>query len=77
MVHLKLKGVNWVENIPNYMTVLNELASEEFGRHSPFKIYYGCISNFKSRFTMEHNSLRRYKFQFSYIFKNPEVIGSY
>ena len=28
-VHLKSKGVNWVENIPNYIRVLNKLAREE------------------------------------------------
>ena len=57
MVHLKPKGVNWVENIPNYMRVLNELVRKELGCHSPFEIYYGCISNFVSRFNLEHNSL--------------------
>ena len=28
MVNLKDKGLNWVYNIPNYMTVLNELHME-------------------------------------------------
>ena len=56
MVHLKLKGVNWVEDIPNYMRVLNELAREDLGWCSPFEIYYGRISNFVSRFNLEHNS---------------------
>ena len=31
MVKLKNKGVGWVENSPNYMRVLNELAREELG----------------------------------------------
>ena len=56
MVHLKSKGVNWVGNIPNYMRVLNKFAREELVCRSPFKIYYGCISNFVSRFNLEHNS---------------------
>ena len=56
MVHLKLKCVNWVENVSNYMKVLNELAREELRWRSPFEIYYGRISNFLSRFNLEHNS---------------------
>ena len=56
MVHLKSKGANWVENIPNYIRVLNELAREELGWRSPFEIYYGRISNFVSRFNLEYNS---------------------
>ena len=28
MVKVKNKGVNWVENLPNYMRVLNELTRE-------------------------------------------------
>ena len=39
------------------MKVLNELAREEFRWRSPFEIYYGRISNFLSRFNLEHNSL--------------------
>ena len=31
MVKLKNKGANWVENLPNYTPVLNELAREEPG----------------------------------------------
>ena len=46
MVKLKNKGVNWVENLPNYMRVLNELAREELGWQSPFEVYYGRKSNF-------------------------------
>ena len=46
MVKLKNKGVNWVENLPNYMPVLNELAWEELGWHSAFEVYYGRKSNF-------------------------------
>ena len=41
----KLKN-NWVENLPNYMRVLNELAREELGWQSPFEVYYGRKSNF-------------------------------
>ena len=55
MAHLKSKGINWVEHIPNYMRVLNELASEELRWRSPFEIYYGLISNFVSTFNLEHN----------------------
>ena len=39
------------------MKVLNELAREELRWRSPFEIYYGRISNFLSRFNLEHNSL--------------------
>ena len=46
MVKLKNKGVNWVENLPNYMRVLNESAREELGWQSPFEVYYGRKSNF-------------------------------
>ena len=46
MVKLKNKGVNWVENVANYMRVLNELAREELGWQSPFEVYYGRKSNF-------------------------------
>ena len=28
MVKLKSKGINWVEDLPNYMRVLNELTRE-------------------------------------------------
>ena len=69
MVHQKSKGVNWVENIPNYMRVLDELAREELGWRSHFEIYYGRISNSVSRFNLEHNTSRG--------FNNSEVIGSY
>ena len=31
MVHLKSKGVNWVENIPNYMAVLYKVTREQLG----------------------------------------------
>ena len=31
MVHLKSKGANWVENIPNYMAVLYKVAREQLG----------------------------------------------
>ena len=61
MVHLKSKGVNWVENIPNYMAVLYKVAREQLGWCSPFEIYYGCISNFVSRFNLEHNPASNYK----------------
>ena len=60
MVHLKSKGVNWVENILNYMRVLNELAREELGRRSSFEVYYGRISKLDSRLSLS----RRCKFQF-------------
>ena len=40
----KLKN-NWVENLPNYMRVLNELAREELGWQSPFEVYYGRKSH--------------------------------
>ena len=56
MVHLKFKGVNWVENVPNYMRVLNELAREELRWGNPFEIYYGRISHVLSRFNLELNS---------------------
>ena len=46
MVKLKNKGVNWVENLPNYMRVLNEFAREEVGWQSPFEVYYERKSNF-------------------------------
>ena len=38
MVKLKNKGVNWVENLPNYMRVLNELTRENLGWQSPFEV---------------------------------------
>ena len=42
MVKLKYKGVNWVENLPKYMPVLNKLAREELGweKKSRFEVYY-------------------------------------
>ena len=43
---LKNKGVNWVENLPNYMRVLNELTRENLGWQSPFEVYYGRKLNF-------------------------------
>ena len=46
MVKLKNKVVNWVENLPNYMRVLNESAREELAWQSPFEVYYGRKSNF-------------------------------
>lgn len=46
MVKLSTKGVNWVENLNNYMRVLNEQAREELGWKSPFEIYYGRGSNY-------------------------------
>ena len=46
MVKLKNKAVDWVENLPNYMRVLNELAREELGWHSPFEVRYRRKSNF-------------------------------
>ena len=35
---VKLK-TNWVENVPNNMRVLNELAREELGWQSLFEVY--------------------------------------
>ena len=46
MVKLKNKGVNWVENLRNYMRILNELGRKELGLQSPFEVYYGRKSNF-------------------------------
>ena len=46
MVKLKNKGANWVENLPNYKPVLNELAREEPGWQSLFEVYDGRKSNF-------------------------------
>lgn len=37
MVKLKYKDVNWVENLPKYMQVLNELAREKLGWKSRLK----------------------------------------
>ena len=45
IVNLKSKGINWVEHLPNYMRVLNDLAREELGWCSPFEIYYGRVSD--------------------------------
>ena len=56
MVHLKLKGVNWVENVPNHTRVLNELAREELRWGNPLEIYYGRISHVVTRFNLELNS---------------------
>ena len=36
MVKLKNKGVNWVENLPNYVRVLNGLVREKLGWKSLF-----------------------------------------
>ena len=52
MEKLKNKGVNWIENLPNYMRVLNELARENLGWQSPFEVYYGRKSNFVVTFHM-------------------------
>ena len=46
MVKLKNKCVNWVQNLPNCMRVLNELAQDELGWQSPFEVYYGRKSSF-------------------------------
>ena len=56
MFHLNSKDVNWIENIPNYLRVLQELAREELGSRSLPEIYYERILNFESRFNLEHNS---------------------
>ena len=56
MFHLNSKDVNWIENIPNYLRVLQELAREELGSRSLPEIYYERILNFVSRFNLEHNS---------------------
>ena len=45
MVKLKYKDVNWVENLPKYMQVLNELAREKLGWKSRFEVYYKRKSN--------------------------------
>ena len=42
---VKLK-TNWVENVPNNMRVLNELAREELGWQSLFEVYWRRKSNF-------------------------------
>ena len=41
MVNLKHKGVNWVENLPNYVRVLNKSARQEVGRCSLLKCTMG------------------------------------
>lgn len=46
MVNLKHKGINWAENLPNYVRILNKSAREELGWCSPFEIYYAQVSNF-------------------------------
>ena len=45
MIKLGKKGVNWVQILPNYMRVLNELAREELSWKSPFEVYYSRITN--------------------------------
>ena len=49
LVKLKSKGVNWVENLLNYMQVLNVLAREMLRLESPFEVYYGRKSNVASK----------------------------
>ena len=55
MVKLKRKGANWLQNLPSYMTTLNELAREELGWKSSFKVYFGRQSNYvrKAAFSEE------------------------
>ena len=57
IVNLKSKGVNWVEHLPNYMRVLNDLAREELGWRSPFKIYYSRASNFIKKDNIEEGGI--------------------
>ena len=52
MVSLKDKWVNWVENLPNYVRFLNELARDELGWRSTFEIYYGRVLNFVKKFNI-------------------------
>ena len=61
MVSLKDKWVNWVENLPNYVRFLNELARDELGWRSPFEIYYGRVLNFvkKIQYCYRRNSRAR------------------
>ena len=53
----KSKGVNWVEHLPNYMRVLNDLAREELGWRSPFETYYRRVSNFIKKDNIENNGI--------------------
>ena len=45
MIKLRKKGVNWVQNLPSYMRVLNEYSREELSWKSPFEVYYGRMPN--------------------------------
>ena len=45
MIKLRKKGVKWVQNLPSYMRVLNELARKKLPWKSPFEVYYGRIPN--------------------------------
>ena len=40
------RGVNWVEQLPNYQRVLNQGAREELGWLNSFQVYYVRYSNF-------------------------------
>ena len=45
------------------MAVLYKVAREQLGWCNSFEIYYGCISNFVSRFNLEHNPADNYMFK--------------
>ena len=45
MIKLGKKGVNWVQNLPNYMWVLSRLVREELSWKSSFEVCYGRIPN--------------------------------
>ena len=45
MIKLRKKGVNWIQNLPGNMRVLNELARGVLSWKSPFEVYYGRIPN--------------------------------
>ena len=45
IIKVRKKGVNWIQNLPGNMRVLNELARGVLSWKSPFEVYYGRIPN--------------------------------
>ena len=45
MIKLRKKGVNWIQNLPGNMRVLNELARGVLSWKNPSEVYYGRIPN--------------------------------
>ena len=45
IIKVRKKGVNWIQNLPGNMRVLNELARGVLSWKNLFEVYYGRIPN--------------------------------